>query len=230
MNILPDEKCAFNLIYKFDRHYSINGRQVGDIRKNIAFHIAENLKELGLSFDIVSPIPNTGFFYAEAVADYLNSELMVLFEKSTARRTLGKNKEDRILEYKNLLMHVDMAPKGASVLFIDEAMLSGLTVNIISRACKENGIDNYSYAFASPITRCQCPWGHIKNTERYFSDLTGRDQFDIDYYRKALHRLKEETGAEDILFMPTSRFSSVIDTDATCTLCFFEDAYIDNTG
>ena len=93
MNILPDEKCAFNLIYKFDRHYSINGKQVVDIRKNIALHMADYLKELGLSFDFVSPIPNTGFFYAEVVAGHLNSELMVLFEKSTARRTLGQNKE-----------------------------------------------------------------------------------------------------------------------------------------
>lgn len=222
MNVITDEKCAFNIIYKFDRHYTVNGTQICDIRDSISFHIAENIKELGVDYDIISPIPNTGFYYAESVAKYLDCEYKVIFEKKSACRTLGKFREDRVREYKNLLMHVDAVPTDARVLFIDEAMLSGLTVDVISNACIENNIKNYSFAFASPVIHCHCPWGHIKNTNRYFSELTRMDYLIQGGYEKTLKKLKNQTHTENLLFMPISRFVSAIDPSEICNLCFFE--------
>jgi len=216
-----DNKCSFNHIYKFDADHVIDGVSVKDIRCRLGKRVASFLQASGTKFDIISAIPNTGYFYAEEIAESLGIEFRRIFEKISGKRTLGQTEAKRILDYQTLLIASDKVPHNSHVLFIDEALLSGVTVRIIANACKQLGIHNYSFAFMSPVTYGQCPWDHIKNTHRQFASLT--DTASGETRMILIEKFKKEIGAQSVFFCPEALFYEVIDDSKTCTLCFYDD-------
>lgn len=216
-----DNKCSFNQIYKFDGEHVIDGVSIREVRRGLSRGLAEYLSQLGKSYDCISAIPNTGYFYAECLAEALGCKFSRIFEKKLFKRTLGSAVKKRLSTYDSLLMSLDKVDKTAHTLFVDEALLSGLTVQIIANACQEIGLKRYSFAFMSPIAMCHCPWGHIKNTDRWFEGLNVEPtQANIETRRLALI---DTTQAQDIIHCPPHVFFSVIDSTTNCSLCFYDD-------
>jgi glutamine phosphoribosylpyrophosphate amidotransferase len=215
-----DNKCAFNQIYKFDGDHVIGGVSIRELRRGLSRSMAEYLLASGKSYDCVSAIPNTGFFYAECVAEILGCRFARIFEKKIVQRTLGSNAKKRLSAYDSLLMSLDKVDKSAHTLFVDEALLSGLTVKVIANACQEIGIMRYSFAFMSPITLCHCPWGHIKHTDRWFESINGTPR--ASNVESLKRKLIDITQAQDIIYCPPEVFFQVIDSSSNCSLCFFE--------
>ena len=215
-----DNKCVFNQIYKFDGDHEIEGVLIGEIRRELSFRMADYLRTSGKSYDCVSAIPNTGYFYAQHMADAMNCRFDRIFEKKSFKRTLGSTAKKRIASYDTLLMSLDDIDKSAHTLFVDEALLSGLTVQIIADACQEIGLKRYSFAFMSPITMGQCPWGHIKHADRWFEGLNGSPSLShVETLRKELINI---TKAQDIIHCSPEVFFGVIDSSTTCSLCFYD--------
>jgi glutamine phosphoribosylpyrophosphate amidotransferase len=219
-----DEYCAFNRIYKLDGALNVGKHKVEDVRQRLSESMAQHISLLGLSYDAVSPVPNTGGLYTHSISELLGMPEYKIFEKDTVERTLGGDALEREGYYQKHLKYiysdVDIDKK---ILFIDEALLSGLTVELIAKACKANGIANYSFAFMSPVNHLSCPFGHISNTSRVFSylnDGTYSDQ--IEVFRK-------KVGAQEIIFLPYSSFATRVGGDSVCKLCFHdcgsEDTY-----
>lgn len=215
-----EDKCAFNHIYKFDADHIIGGVSIRDVRINLANGVADYLKKNNKHYDFVSAIPNTGYYYAEQVANKLDTKFVRIFEKKIYKRTLGSNRDKRVSIYDSILMSVSKAELEGHILFIDEALLSGLSVQVIADACREIGIKKYSFAFMSPITFCQCPWGHIKNTSRWFDSLNLQlpdiDAIDINKH------LLDKTNSQEIIHCPPDVFCNAVDCSMHCTLCFYD--------
>jgi glutamine phosphoribosylpyrophosphate amidotransferase len=215
-----DNKCAFNQIYKFDSEHVIDGVSIRELRRGLSRNMAGYLHSTGKSYDCISAIPNTGYFYAQGVAEALGCRFARIFEKKLFKRTLGTSAKKRLSTYDSLLMSIDAVDKNAHTLFVDEALLSGLTVQIIANACQEIGLKRYSFAFMSPITLCHCPWGHIKHTDRWFESLNGDPTpAKVESLRR---RLIDATQAQDIVHCPPEAFFAVIDSATNCSLCFFD--------
>jgi glutamine phosphoribosylpyrophosphate amidotransferase len=221
MSIISDEKCAFNLIYKLDIAHVVDGRSVASVRTRLASDLAAQLSASGEQFDVVSAIPNTGIFYAREVAEILGLPYVGIFEKKIAKKTLGNHASTRYQIYEDILKRVGKVASNSKVLFVDEALLSGTTVKIISKSCRDNGIRNISFAFASPPAFRQCPWGHIKNTDRYFSGLQYSEL--KDDMERLVDELKAELAVYRIFFLSADSFFERINQRSTCALCFWDD-------
>lgn len=215
-----DNKCAFNQIYKFGEKHIIDGVSIQEIRRGLSLGMADYLRAREKPYDCISAIPNTGYFYAQQLAEAMGRPFARIFEKKLFKRTLGATATKRVSTYDSLLMTLDAVDKAAHTLFVDEALLSGLTVQIIANACQEIGLKRYSFAFMSPITLCHCPWGHIKHTDRWFDGLNGKpSQAEVENLRR---KLIDVTQAQEIIHCPPEVFFDVIDSTANCSLCFYE--------
>lgn len=215
-----DNKCSFNQIYKFGEKHVINGISIEEIRRGLSLGMAEYLLASSKTFDCISAIPNTGYFYAQQLAEAMDCRFVRIFEKKLFKRTLGTTATKRISTYDSLLMTLDAVDKAAHTLFVDEALLSGLTVQVIADACQEIGLKHYSFMFMSPITLCHCPWGHIKHTDRWFEKLNDKPtQAEVENLR---HMLINATQAQEIIHCPPELFFNVIDSTANCSLCFYD--------
>lgn len=223
-----DNKCAFNQIYKFDGDHVINGISIREIRRELSLRMAAHLSAQGKSYECISAIPNTGYYYAEWLAEALDCKFARIFEKKQFKRTLGSTAKKRISTYDTLLMSLDSIDKTAHTLFVDEALLSGLTVQIIANACQEIGLMHYSFAFMSPITFCHCPWEHIKHTYRWFESLNGEpNAANVESLRL---KLMDSVQAQDIIHCPPEVFFGVIDSSTNCSLCFYDGNSISPGG
>lgn len=215
-----DNKCVFNQIYKFGEKHVIDGISIQEIRSGLSIGMAGHLLANSKSYDCISAIPNTGYFYAQQLAEAMDCRFARIFEKKLFKRTLGSTATKRVSTYDSLLMTLDAVDKDAHTLFVDEALLSGLTVQIIANACQEIGLKRYSFAFMSPITLCHCPWGHIKHTDRWFEGLNGKPTLtEVENLRR---KLIDVTQAQEIIHCPPEVFFEVINSTANCSLCFYD--------
>jgi len=210
-----DEYCAFNRIYKLDGGLSVGRHKVKDVRAALSEEMARYISSLSLSYGAISPVPNTGGLYTHVLSELLGMPEIKIFEKETVERTLGAQVAEREGYYKKYLRCIESNKcVDKKVLFVDEALLSGLTVQLISKACKENGIDNYSFAFMSPVNHLSCPFGHIVNTSRIFPYLNNGS------YEERIENFRKIVGAQEIIFLPYESFAMKVGGDSVCKLCF----------
>jgi glutamine phosphoribosylpyrophosphate amidotransferase len=213
-----ETKCAFNQIYKLDGDHFLHGERIRDVRRKLAYQMAGYIARLGLGFDYISGIPNTGYLYYNDLALALRCPSIRIFEKQVSERTLGSHLVKREAFYEANLVAEQNVDLNAHVLFVDEALLSGLTVVAIAEACRRVGIRKYSFAFMSPAITCYCPWEHIKHAGRYYEPINSNPS--ACTRRSLMSELQDRTGAQSILHCPAKRFGDVIDLEKSCTLCF----------
>jgi glutamine phosphoribosylpyrophosphate amidotransferase len=218
MLILDKDRCAFNIIYTIDGSHSIDSEFVSVIRKKIALHFAVKIMEKNESYDYVVPIPNTGKLYSRYIAKFIKARHLNIFKKVTNKRTLGLDDELRSQFYNLELDVINSPPKDSRILFVDEALISGLTTLKIGAQAKKMGIKSYAFGYMSPPINGYCPWGNIKNTDRYFDSICEKGLIE-----NKIEELRLKVGAESIHFMDTSEFLNPLNRDKTCILCMMQN-------
>lgn len=219
MHIL-DETCSFNRIYKLNSSITIDDTTVEDIRKNLTLKLGTYLQDRKFDFEVISPIPNTGKLYTPTLSTYLGLDHVALFEKVQTLRTLRLDASERRQYYEAHLAAVEeniIKYRNSHVLFVDEALLSGITLRAVTRLCREYGLTNYSFLFMSPPNYLSCPFKHIKPKNRIISmeDL-GRHGLNT-----MVENLQNEFKARNIIFTPFELFKEELGGKNVCSLCFY---------
>jgi glutamine phosphoribosylpyrophosphate amidotransferase len=205
--------CAFNIIYSLDGSDISHGKLVRDYRIELCHRLATKIKRIGNSYDIISPIPNTGILYSGEIARLLEINHSTVFEKSNNKRTLGMSHDARIqLNRKNFNVRpVAIARK--SILFVDEALISGQTAKVISQLALSYDVANVGFAFLSPPVTEKCQWD-LNHRDMLFqaNGKMSSEEYMID--------LKNYLQAKDLFFLNEIEFSSVMRSSKICKDCF----------
>ncbi len=221
MMFVNDNSCSFNIIYKFNNNIALKDTSVKDVRKTLSMNLVEHIKQIGKTFDIVSPIPNTGKFYTKEIARRLEVKEVPLIEKDKQLRTLCYDTEERVQYYEgNLKLRQSQVEeyRDANILFVDEALISGITLQAIAKKCLMNGITNFSFAFISPINFLYCPFGYIAQKEHMFA----LNKVAKEGFHKVYDEYKTKLKANDLIFMPYKLFKKAVGNEYVCSLCFHE--------
>jgi glutamine phosphoribosylpyrophosphate amidotransferase len=213
--IIDKDRCAFNIIYTIDGSHSIDDELVSFIRKKIALAFSKKIIEDGINYDYVVPIPNTGKLYSRYIAKFIRAKHLNIFKKISDKRTLGLDGKSRNEFYNTGLQIINSVPKNSKVLFIDEALISGLTTLKIAHEAHKIGLKSYSFGYMSPPINGFCPWGNIKNTDRYFDGIRNSSSINI-----MIEKIRKKSGANSIKFITNLDFLGAISGERTCSLCF----------
>jgi glutamine phosphoribosylpyrophosphate amidotransferase len=210
--------CAFNIIYGFDGAHSVHGLSVASMRKALAVSLAKAIEQKSGIYNYVVPIPNTGAFYSGEIAKNLNIKELRLFRKKCDKRTLSLPNEERKEYYIKRLVRESVKLKNAKILLVDEALISGLTLGILSANLKASGVESFSVAFVAPPVYCHCPWGLMGSKERLGLGMNG----DVDQTQYELS-IKHHTGCTNVYFNTFKDFDACMPKHHTCKLCFKPD-------
>ena len=196
----------------------MHGVSVASMRKALALSLAETIKQTPHNYHYVVPIPNTGAFYSSDIAKHLRVEELRLFRKKCNKRTLSLPTEDRKEYYIKRLVRESVTLKHSNVLLIDEALISGLTLGMLSANLKSSGVKSFSVALIAPPVYCYCPWGVMGAKERLGLGMNGSvdpKEFELS--------IKTHTGCTNVYFNTFKDFDACLPKHNICKLCFKPD-------
>lgn len=213
MNI-KDINCAFNIIYRLDNKTDLNEKiDVRTVRAELARNLALDIKLSGIEYDYISPIPKTGNFYTKEMSKNLGIPEVKIFCKNNIPKTFGMKELKRSQLYKDLQVSDNVVNiKNKKILFVDEALISGFTVQKIVQYLKTFNMSSFSFAFIAPPVQYFCPFGHMNS-----NSLLAYDDFkweDIDLFFSNLGVINYHFGKKS--------FSETMAKNNACNLCFHE--------
>jgi glutamine phosphoribosylpyrophosphate amidotransferase len=212
---LTQDQCAFNIIYTFSPEHDIDGVTVAQIRQELARLLANEIQESGLTIRYIIPIPSTGIYYAKYVAKYLKIEIINPYKKNKNIRTLRLKYKERHSFYDRYLDNAEVPNSIDDVLFIDEALISGTTTKLVSEWANNQGIRNFSFAFASPPIINYCPNKMVRSVARALDPGAGNMETEM-----AVGVLSKSLKSTKVIFLPSQKFEDAMSGDRRCTLCF----------
>lgn len=150
-----DLLCVTYLVYESGPDAIINGFRVNDIRKEIGAQAAKSVPtEVFSNTDCICPIPKTGIIYAEGLSSSLGIPMYDGVIKRSTDRTLYMEGSNNRRDYLNSIMQVDHLVKGKRVLLVDEAVFTGVTLEIVCAKLHEAGAKNVYAMIPTPLFRC----------------------------------------------------------------------------
>jgi len=190
-------ECIFRLLYSIRPGMEILREDISEFRINVGKKLA---KEASAEADIVVPIPETGIFPASGFAHesgiplyhglIRNNDLgRLLYEPSTVNRS--EKIKAKIIPVNSLL-------KGKRVILIDEAIITGITIEIVIKMLKKAGAKEIHIRTPCPpfVSACiakQHPVGNLiarkfavgkSKEKRHLNIEKGfKEYFDVDSVR-----------------------------------------------
>lgn len=216
MKNLEASQCSFNIIYTFDPDHEIDGKLVRSYRSDLAEILANKiLKSTMHKYDYIVPIPMTGIFYAEKLARIMGIPMVEIFDRDKQTRTLSLTSVDRHEFYEKYFSKFKMELENKRILIVDEALISGTTIKLLSNWLKRFPLLKYSFAFVSPPMSGYCPNRNIKENER-IAKVTNLGEIDMN----ALNEFIGQTGADTMYFNSAEDFNKLLFSNSRCSHCF----------
>lgn len=159
--IQRQKKCAFNLIYKFSPLEEFCGRRVAEVRVELGKRLCGELDSSILQdADFISPVPQTGLYYAMGLAQKSGiAYLQALIKDSNAMRSfqvLDANVRKEIIKKK--IFPIQELIEGKNLIVVDEAIFTGTTLKIVCKVLRECGAKKIHLAIPTPKCYQQCPY------------------------------------------------------------------------
>ena len=212
--------CIFEYIY-FARPDSImNNILVARARYNLGKTLADKIKRIGLSPDIVVPVPDTARNAALAVAKRLKVSYQegLIKNRYIGRTFIMPGQNIRVSSIKQKLHPVKEQLKGKKVLLVDDSIVRGNTSKELVNLIKQSGAVEVYFASYSPPVKYPCYYGIDMQTE---SELIA-NKLSIDEIRKFIN-------ADAIIYQDYEDMIKAVKTDSKvkfnrfCTACFSGD-------
>jgi len=150
--------CALELVYTARPDSRIDGVEVAAARAEVAGRIAEKIKT---DVDVVTGVPETGSYYAAHIAAALKKPYIPAFVATTrGRSALLDEVRERMAVIQLKANVVESAVRGRRVLLVDDSIISGITLKLITKLLREKGgaVEVHA-AVAAPPLRRRCPYG-----------------------------------------------------------------------
>lgn len=203
--------CAFNLIYKFSPLEKFCGHRVAEVRLELGKRLSGELSpSIICDADFVSPVPQTGLYYAMGLAQKSGIPYLQAFIKdSNAMRSfqvLDANVRKEIIKKK--IFPVQELIEGKNIIVVDEAIFTGTTLKIVCKVLRECGAKKIHLAIPTPECYQQCP---------YYSQP--RRTMLLEYVRKSA--LNDYFDVDSVTFQSMEGFEAELDKiGECCSYCF----------
>ena len=201
------EKCFFKLIYKERPNKSILNQSVSEFRIKSGVALA---KKAPVKSDIVIPIPESGIFSALGYAKESGIPLMfgLIRDYKTKRTLFDTDYKTRAHSLNKKLIVIDDIVKDKNIVLIDEAVVSGNTLQTVIRKLKKAGVGEIHVRIPSPPMINKCPAYMLPENIELLTEWISSSC--LEYYFKA--NSFEYLNIEDL--------SNIINPKNWCLHCF----------
>lgn len=156
--------------------------------------------------DVVIGVPSAGLHYALGYAEASGIPFGDgLIRNYYLGRTTGRDESFKKSADSIKLSVIEAAVKGKKIVLVDDSMVRGVTAKRIIKLLKSGGASEVHLRIACPIFMSRCPFG------------AGTDS---DLKNKAVDKIREEVGADSLMFLPVDQLDSIGAPKNACKICF----------
>lgn len=192
-NVLTGQKirahqknCVFNLVYRFHSSDCFQSINIAKWRMELGCSLAGILPaEIVEELDYVSPVPQTGIYYAMGLAAELHTPYVQVLEKTDTKirsfQIQDAKKRKKILWSK--IHPIPELVKGKNIAVVDEAIFTGATLKAVCKMMRECGAGKIYICIPTPKCRRTCDYlvqPRRKMLLEYLSEDMLLDYFDVD--------------------------------------------------
>lgn len=208
---IQQHNCVFEVIYRMNPKQSYGKESVANFRYNLGKSLANSIPEkIKNEIDIIVPVPETGKYYAQGLADKLNKKYIEgLYKNQKKGRGFDIQDHDkrRAFLYSKLATIGDLL-SGKSICLVDEAIFTGATLKVATNLVNKYDIKSCFIAIPSPPCVSQCPY-----------DMMPDRNLLLEYQRK--DNLAEYFNVEGVFFIEDNKFiSQSSELNNFCRTCF----------
>lgn len=151
--------CVFQMIYKSNPTEKVYGVRVGSYRYNLGKKLAQVLpKEIIQKADYVVPVPTSGLYYAMGLAEEIKVPYIQALVKPDELIRSFQISDIGLREkvIRNKIMPIREFLRGKSIILVDEAIFTGITLRIVCDMIKACEAACIYIAIPTPICRSVC--------------------------------------------------------------------------
>jgi dTDP-4-dehydrorhamnose reductase len=217
--------CLFRLIYSVRPDMLVAEQNASEFRINAGRALIQE-SPLPNDIDCIIPIPESGIYSATGVAAESGRPLFfgIIRDYFTEKTLYSLTQESRHKALKRKLIPVESVVKGKKIVLVDEAVISGSTLQVVIQSLKNVGVKEIHVRIPSPIMATRCT-GRILNK----FDLSFARHFpDGDASKEDFERtLAEELGVHSIKFLSLKAFLDLTPSKSRfCRDCFLDESVL----
>jgi hypoxanthine phosphoribosyltransferase len=211
--------CTFDLIYSFRPYKLIEGKTANIFRVNLGKALAREEFLNHSHLHMVVPIPESGIYSAQGYADEMGIPLYhAIIRDYETKKTLYEPQVDkRIQQIRKKLIVIQDLIIGKKIVLVDEAILSGLTLDNVVKKLKKSGVKEIHVRIPSPIMFNNCKYNVLAKDARLIAK-----NFQ-NYSKKIIERkLARHFNVDSLKFLSIKKFKEIIpySQNDICTQCF----------
>lgn len=150
--------CSLNYIYRKAPEAAFGFRSVASLREELGSALARSIPhEVADAMDVIVPVPETGKMYAKGLAKTLELPYVEAIRKADRKRSFDiESFDSRRAFLHSRLSVVPGLLAGKSLIVVDEAIFTGVTLKLVSRLLRDEGAKCIYFAIPSPEARFGC--------------------------------------------------------------------------
>ncbi len=202
--------CMFEWVYFARVESEFSGQSVYRARFRLGLLLAEQLKKLGVSPDIVVPVPETSRASAIALAEKLQVPFRELLIKNryVNRTFILDDQQSRQEAIRRKLYPIAEELKDKSVLVVDDSIVRGNTAQQIVRLIRQSGAREIILVSTCPPISSPCYYGID------FPSTT-----ELIAFGRSEKEIAEELGADRVIYQSLDGLKEALETKDLCMGC-----------
>jgi len=219
-NILNDDifkyiqiqsNCSVNLIYRKKPNEIENQKSVANWRFELGCMLSSNVSDkIKENIDIIVPVPETGKYYAQGLAQSLGKTYVEAFYKKfdIGRSFDISNTGKRQIFLDSKLGLLEDLVKDKVVAIVDEAIFTGQTLYLVQKLLRQSEVKKIYFFIASPQCSKKCQFNMMP-------------QRDLLSNSKTIEEINKYFNTEGIIFQDFNNYKNITNSSGfTCTRCF----------
>ncbi len=203
--------CVFEYIYFAREDANFLNKNVAGSRVRMGQTIAQQIKDAGLTPDVVIDVPSSGYFAASGLAEALGVPYhRGLFKSSYIGRSfIAPDQEMRENIVKQKLNPIKKSVRDKKVVVVDDSIVRGTTSKRIVQTLKDAGAKEIYFVSSAPPVTSPCVYG---------IDMSVKTE--LIAANKSIEEIRDYIGAEALFYLQLEDLDKIFNTFSTCRACF----------
>jgi amidophosphoribosyltransferase len=206
--------CVFEYIYFAREDAVFHGSNVAGKRVRLGQAIARQIKNAGLTPDVVIDVPSSGYFAASGLAEALGVPHHRGLVKSSyiGRSFIAPEQKERENIVHRKLNPIKKAIRGKKVAVVDDSIVRGTTSKRIVEILRNAGAKEVYFVSAAPPIKHPCVYGIDMSID---TELIAN--------RMTIEEIKNHIGADALFYFDLKELPEVFNKTGICDACFTGD-------
>jgi amidophosphoribosyltransferase len=214
LNQKTERPCMFEWVYFSRVESTMNPISVYQARFNLGVELGKRAQSLGVTADVVVPVPETSRVSAIALAEYLQLPFRELLVKNryVNRTFILDNQESREEALRRKLFPIEHEFAGKRCLVVDDSIVRGNTAKLLVKLIRKAGAKEVTLLSCCPPIANPCYYGiDFPNVKELLAANRTQEQ------------MAEELGADRVIFQSLEGLKAALGRDNLCTGCLNQD-------